>query len=135
MADVRPEKPYENAAMPITVRVAADVDRHTGQASNRGYCRTGAGNVADSSAKRLSGALRAAACRAAVPRDSPTMLQVHIADISATVVSSIRLENPHSLSYQLDTLTRRPETLVSVASKIDERASWLKSLDTSGSVL
>ena len=60
------------------------------------------------------------------------MLQVHIADISATVVSSIRLENPHSLSYQLDTLTRRPVTFVSVASKIDERASWLKSLETSG---
>jgi len=31
--------------------------------------------------------------------------------------------NPHSLSYQLETLTRRPETLVRVASKIEERAS------------
>ena len=63
------------------------------------------------------------------------MSRAHFADISATVVSSIRLENPHSLSYQLDTLTRRPETFVNVASKIDERASWLKSLETSGPVL
>ena len=63
------------------------------------------------------------------------MSRGYFADINATVVSSIRLLNPHSLSYQLETLTRRPETLVSVASKIDERASWLKSLETSGSVL
>src|SRR5204863_41962 len=40
----------------------------------------------------------------------------HLALMSATVVSSIRFENPHSLSYQLDTLTSRPDTLVSVAS-------------------
>lgn len=38
--------------------------------------------------------------------------------ISATVVSSIRLENPHSLSYQLPTLTSLPETLVSDSSKV-----------------
>lgn len=57
------------------------------------------------------------------------------AAISATVVSSIRLLKPHSLSYQLDTFTRRPDTFVSVESKIDERGSWLKSLETSGAVL
>src|SRR5208283_404262 len=45
------------------------------------------------------------------------------AAISTIVVSSIRFENPHSLSYQEDTFTRRPDTLVSVASKIDERGS------------
>src|SRR6266567_8889541 len=53
----------------------------------------------------------------------------YFAAINAIVASSIRLEKPHSLSYQLDTLTRRPETLVSVASNIDDRASWLKSTD------
>src|SRR5690606_16534867 len=40
----------------------------------------------------------------------------YFAFISATVVSSIRLEKPHSLSYQLLTLTRRPLTLVRVSS-------------------
>ena len=52
----------------------------------------------------------------------------------ASVVSSMRLEKPHSLSYQAQTLTSVPPiTLVSVASKIDECGSWLKSTDTSGS--
>ena len=69
------------------------------------------------------------------PKRMGSMAAGYFAAINATVVSSIRLLNPHSLSYQLETLTRRPETLVSVASKIDERASWLKSLETSGSVL
>lgn len=55
--------------------------------------------------------------------------------IHATVVSSMRLEKPHSLSYQEHTLTRRPETLVRVASKLEEAGSWLKSIDTSGRVL
>ena len=40
----------------------------------------------------------------------------YFAAISAMVVSSIRFEKPHSLSYQLLTLTSRPETFVSVAS-------------------
>ena len=53
--------------------------------------------------------------------------------ISATVASSIRLEKPHSLSYQLLTFTRRPDTLVSVASNTEEWGLWLKSTDTSGS--
>ncbi len=54
----------------------------------------------------------------------------------ASVVSSMRLEKPHSLSYQAHTLTSVPSmTLVSVASKIDECGSWLKSTDTSGASL
>jgi hypothetical protein len=57
------------------------------------------------------------------------------AAIRAIVVSSIRLENPHSLSYQLDTFTRRPDTFVSVESNVDDAGSWLKSTDTSGPVL
>ena len=59
----------------------------------------------------------------------------YLAFISATVVSSMRFEKPHSLSYQDDTLTRRPETLVRVESKFDDAGLWLKSTDTSGSVL
>ena len=43
--------------------------------------------------------------------------------INATTVSSMRLEKPHSLSYQLETLTSRPATFVRVASKIEERGS------------
>src|SRR4029078_10700858 len=51
----------------------------------------------------------------------------------ATVVSSMRFEKPHSLSYQAQTFTRVPSiTLVSVASYGAERGSWLKSTDTSG---
>ena len=57
------------------------------------------------------------------------------ADINATAVSSIRFEKPHSLSYQLDTFTKLPETLVNVESKVEEWPSWLKSTDTSGAVL
>ena len=44
----------------------------------------------------------------------------YFADIRSTVASSIRLEKPHSLSYQLVTLTRRPATFVSVASNVDD---------------
>ena len=62
-------------------------------------------------------------------------LQDYFAFISATVVSSMRFEKPHSLSYHDDTFTRRPDTLVRVASKFDEAGLWLKSTDTSGSVL
>ncbi len=61
---------------------------------------------------------------------------LHFAAISATSASSMRFEKPHSLSYQLADLHQRaPITLVSVASKIDERGSWLKSTETSGAVL
>ena len=70
-------------------------------------------------------------------RDGPDRdcVAAHFAAISATVVSSIRLEKPHSLSYQLETLTSRPDTLVSVASNVDDAGSWLKSIETSGPVL
>src|SRR4029077_10461721 len=75
------------------------------------------------------------------PDQDPLVAQVrvrhaqylHVARDHASVVSSMRLEKPHSLSYQAHTLTSVPSmTLVSVASKIDECASWLKSTDTSG---
>src|SRR5258706_10142027 len=60
----------------------------------------------------------------------------YLAAIRATVTSSIRLLNPHSLSYQEDTFTSvPPDTLVSVASKIEEAGLWLKSDETSGSLL
>ena len=49
----------------------------------------------------------------------------YFAVIRAMVVSSIRFEKPHSLSYQEETLTRRPDTLVSVASKFDDAGLWL----------
>lgn len=53
-------------------------------------------------------------------RNPRLTLRCYFAAINATVVSSMRFEKPHSLSYQLLTLTRRPETLVKVASKDDE---------------
>jgi len=120
----------------------------------RDYWRQGAGTVSGASAERTSGTPpiggRGTPCgpvsvgsswsnhRILYPVAQPGVMASaagYLAAINAPVVSSIRLLKPHSLSYQLETLTRRPETLVSVASKIDERASWLKSLETSGSVL
>src|SRR5690606_13956986 len=60
----------------------------------------------------------------------------YLADISAMVVSSMRLEKPHSLSYQEQTFTRVPPmTWVRVASYTDLCGSWLKSTETSGLVL
>ena len=59
------------------------------------------------------------------PADHTEQRKDYLAFISATVVSSIRLLKPHSLSYQDDTFTRRPDTLVSVASKFDEAGLWL----------
>src|ERR1700716_4186405 len=45
----------------------------------------------------------------------------------------MRLEKPHSLSYQLMTRTRVPSmTLVWSIWKVDEWGSWLKSIDTLG---
>src|SRR5688572_10508603 len=59
----------------------------------------------------------------------------YFAAIQLITTSSMRLEKPHSLSYQLETFTSRPETLVSVASKVEEAGSWLKSTETSGALL
>src|SRR5690554_4278735 len=53
----------------------------------------------------------------------------------ASAVSSIRLEKPHSLSYQAITFTRRSWTRVWLVSKMAEWALWLKSMETSGWVL
>src|SRR6478672_13125733 len=49
----------------------------------------------------------------------------------------MRFEKPHSLSYQDETLTSVPsgDTRVSVESKIELAGLWLKSDETSGSVL
>ena len=48
----------------------------------------------------------------------------------ATAVSAMRLEKPHSLSYQLMTETRLPSiTLVWSSAKLDEAGLWLKSMD------
>src|SRR5205085_2857029 len=55
---------------------------------------------------------------------------------NAAVTSSMRLEKPHSLSYHEETFTSVPsETRVSVESKIELAGLWLKSDDTSSSVL
>jgi|GEM_PF-3471892 len=51
----------------------------------------------------------------------------------STAVSSIRLEKPHSLSYQVRIRTKLPSiTLVWSRWKIDECGSWLKSIETFG---
>ena len=56
--------------------------------------------------------------------------------MAASVVSSMRLEKPHSLSYQEQALTRVPPiTRVMPASKFDEVLVWLKSIETSGASL
>ncbi|SII01402.1 Uncharacterised protein [Mycobacteroides abscessus subsp. abscessus] len=48
-------------------------------------------------------------------------------------LSTTRLEKPHSLSYQATTLTLRPSTRVSSASKIDEAGCPTMSEETTGS--
>jgi len=48
-------------------------------------------------------------------------------------VSTTRFEKPHSLSYHDATLTWRPMTFVSPASKIDEAGSPTMSVETIGS--
>src|ERR1700728_1324173 len=76
------------------------------------------------------------------PNEDPLVAQVrvhhpqnlHDTFDHAMVVSSMRFEKPHSLSYQEKTFTSVPSmTFVSVPSKIDEWGSWLKSLAQSGS--
>src|SRR5262245_1439588 len=54
----------------------------------------------------------------------------------ATAVSAMRLENPHSLSYQDITRTSVPlMTLVWSMWNVDECGSWLKSIETLGSLV
>src|SRR5688572_17197849 len=54
----------------------------------------------------------------------------------ATAVSPMRLEKPHSLSYQDITRTNVPSiTVVCDRSKVELAGLWLKSVDTSGSSL
>src|SRR5690606_37085564 len=74
-------------------------------------------------------ALRALTCAlhklASAATNGGSAASPYVAFINAVVVSNIRLLNPHSLSYQAHTFTRVPsETLVSVASKIDEAGLW-----------
>src|SRR4051812_14767100 len=71
----------------------------------------------------------------ATKRIAHAIARPYFAAIQARVTSSMRLEKPHSLSYQLETFTRRPDTFVRVESKVEEAGSWLKSTDTSGAVL
>ena len=55
---------------------------------------------------------------------------------SAAAVSSMRLEKPHSLSYQVRMRTKRPSsTVVWVRPKIEEAGWWVKSIDTGFSSL
>ncbi len=69
------------------------------------------------------------ASRTAPPTKDYSALQ------SARQLSSMRLEKPHSLSYQASTFSSLPLDLVWLASKIDDSGLWLKSLETSGRVL
>lgn len=71
------------------------------------------------------------ACPAGAGKYPPDQL----AFTSARQLSSMRLEKPHSLSYQAMTLSILPLVLVWFASKIDDSGLWLKSIDTSGRVL
>ena len=61
---------------------------------------------------------------------------VHISRPMATAVSLMRLEKPHSLSYQ-DTMRQNvpSTTCVPSRSKIELNGSWLKSVETSGFAL
>src|SRR5579875_3127926 len=53
---------------------------------------------------------------------------------TSAAASTMRLEKPHSLSYQLITRQKRLSmTLVCVRSKLEECGSWMKSLDTTSS--
>ena len=55
---------------------------------------------------------------------------------NSAAVSDMRLEKPHSLSYQPITRASAPSTTaVCVASKVHEAGLWLKSMLTSGAVL
>src|SRR5437763_918847 len=65
------------------------------------------------------------------PRRSPQPVYPSFAIVAA--VSSMRLEKPHSLSYQDSTRTKEPSTTwVWPRSKIELAGLWLKSEETSG---
>src|SRR5688572_5300668 len=95
------------------------------------------------------GTLRSQRMKTRLPRRSTSVMRLNAiiypyyyfaatAPTSAktAATSSIRLEKPHSLSYHEDTLTSVPsETRVRVESKIELAGLWLKSEETSGSVL
>ena len=77
------------------------------------------------------------------PRLSRRVLRLRTADralrpgqptlAKATAVSLMRLENPHSLSYQAKMRTKSPSrTWVWVASKAELSGLWLKSAETRG---
>ena len=72
----------------------------------------------------------------ALPREGQLGQEAHgsqPAFIAARVVSSMRLEKPHSLSYHEQALTSVPPiTRVMPASKFEEVLVWLKSTETSG---
>src|SRR5262249_32065308 len=73
------------------------------------------------------------------PSDHPgmtTLREPQIFFAIATAVSAMRLEKPHSLSYQLITRTRLPFiTLVWSMCSVEECGSWLKSIETLGAVV
>src|SRR5690349_3925408 len=55
--------------------------------------------------------------------------------LMATAVSAMRLEKPHSLSYQESTRTNTPSiTWVCGRSKVELAGLWLKSIETRGSL-
>ena len=68
-----------------------------------------------------------------IARSSPVIVRSAQLPI-ATAVSAMRLEKPHSLSYQATTRTKVPSiTLVWSTAKVAECGSWLRSEETSGS--
>src|SRR5882724_2138615 len=67
------------------------------------------------------------------PLPPPRVNPAHPSRPTATAVSTMRLEKPHSLSYQLSTRTSLPSiTWVCLRSKVELAGLWLKSDDTSG---
>jgi len=70
------------------------------------------------------------------PCGARLLLFAQISLAMATAVSAMRFEKPHSLSYQDRIDTMVPSiTLVWSIWKIEEWGSWLKSLETSFSVV
>ena len=75
------------------------------------------------------------ASRHLVPRTRPGH-ETYSSFPIATAVSDMRLEKPHSLSYQDITRTSVPFcTLVWSMWNVDEWGSWLKSIETLGAVV